>query len=38
MWESGRMKKAPVFLEIRPTAEDAAPYKRSLAWMCPEIL
>jgi sugar phosphate isomerase/epimerase/predicted phosphodiesterase len=38
MWESGRMKKAPVVLEIRPTAEDAAPYKRSLAWMCPEIL
>ena len=38
MWESGRMKKAPVFLEIRPTAEDAAPYKRSLAWMCPEKL
>ena len=38
MWESGRMKKAPVFLEIRPTAQDAAPYKRSLAWMRPEKL
>lgn len=36
MWESGRLAKAPVFLEIRPTAEDAAPYKRSLAWMRPE--
>ena len=36
MWESGRLAKAPVFLEIRPTAEDAAPYKRTLAWMRPE--
>lgn len=33
MWESGRLSKAPVFLEIRPTAEDAAPYQRSLSWM-----
>lgn len=33
MWERGRLCKAPVFLEIRPTAEDRAPYKRSLAWM-----
>ena len=38
MWESGRIQKAPVFLEIRPTAEDAAPYKRSLAWIRPESL
>ncbi len=36
MWESGRLQKAPVFLEIRPTDEDGAPYKRSLAWMRPE--
>ena len=33
MWESGRLCKAPVFLEIRPTAEDKAPYKHSLVWM-----
>ncbi len=36
MWESGRLRKAPVFLEIRPTVEDKAPYKLSLAWMCKE--
>ena len=33
MWERGRLGKAPVFLEIRPTAEDAAPYKKSLQWI-----
>ena len=33
MWENGRLGKAPVFLEIRPTAEDKMPYKKSLAWM-----
>lgn len=33
MWESGRLSKAPVFLEIRPTAEDRMPYKKSLVWM-----
>lgn len=33
MWESGRLWKAPIFLEIRPTKEDLAPYRQSLAWM-----
>ena len=28
---SGRINRSPIFLEIRPTAEDAAPYKRSLS-------
>ncbi len=37
MWESGHLFKAPVFLEIRPTATDAAPYKQSLAWMRPKM-
>ena len=30
---AGRIKKAPIFLEIRPTEEDPAPYKRSLFWI-----
>ncbi len=33
MWESGGIGKAPVFLEIRPTQEDAAPYKKSISWI-----
>ena len=33
MWARGRLGKAPVFLEIRPTQEDPAPYKKSLQWI-----
>ena len=33
MWEEGRIRKAPIFLEIRPTEEDPAPYKLCLSWI-----
>ncbi len=32
-WERGGLGKAPIFLEIRPTAEDSAPYKKTLSWL-----